>query len=32
MTDLEEVFRDQLRGFLLSPDDIQTYLERADGA
>lgn len=32
MTDLEEVFRDQLRGFLLSPDDIQAYLERADGA
>ncbi|HEY4321923.1 MAG TPA: recombinase family protein [Gemmatimonadales bacterium] len=30
MTDLEEVFRDQLRGFLLSPDQVANYLERAD--
>lgn len=27
---LEEVFRDQLRSFFLSPDDVKEYLERAD--
>lgn len=30
--DLEEVFRDQLRSFFLSPDDVRKYLEGADQA
>ena len=32
MTDLEEVFRNQLQGFFLSPDDVRAYFERADGS
>lgn len=29
--DLEEVFREQLRNFFLSPQDVEDYLDRADG-
>lgn len=29
--DLEEVFREQLKGFFLSPQDVENYLDRADG-
>jgi len=30
--DLEEVFREQLRSFFLSPQDVRNYLYQADGA
>lgn len=30
--DLEAVFREQLRGFLLSPEDVTRYLDQADDA
>jgi site-specific DNA recombinase len=32
MADLEEVFRNQLQDFFLSPEDVRAYFERADGA